>query len=307
MQTEFLFANSRCKLKNGEKMTATEKSFEKKLQNLGFSNNFIFEKVMTSNLDLCKQLLEMLLDIKIERLELPQSEITFQDSIASKAVRFDVYVKDSNRVFDIEIQTTARSDFPKRARYYQSCIDVSNLRAGEGYRSLKTTYIIFLCTKDPFGKKLPIYTFKNSCVEDKNVKFEDDAAKIFYNAQEYDKMPTEDLRLFFKYLLENKSTSQFTQKLEQNVEKTKQTADEWRHYMTWEMEMIAERDIAYEEGVEKGKQAGIKEGISRGMEQGFERGKIETARKFLEMGISAEKIAEGTGLPLKTVLSLKNE
>ena len=79
------------------------------------------------------------------------------------------------------------------------------------------------------------------------------------------------------------------------MEKTKQTADEWRHYMTWEMEMIAERDIAYEEGVEKG------------MKQGKFETARENAKKLLSKNVSLEIISECTGLPFKTVLSLKNE
>ena len=42
------------------------------------ADNFIFCKVMSTNLDLCKELLEMLLHIKIEKIKMAESEKTSQ-------------------------------------------------------------------------------------------------------------------------------------------------------------------------------------------------------------------------------------
>ena len=44
------------------------------------------------------------------------------------------------------------ADFPERARYYQSVIDMDNLSKGENYTRLKDTYIIFLCLKICFAR-----------------------------------------------------------------------------------------------------------------------------------------------------------
>ena len=88
-----------------------------------------------------------------------------QETVGSKGVRFDVYTKDENRIFDIEIQTTNQKNLPKRARYYQSVIDMDNLSHGEKYSQLKESYVIFLCLFDPFGEKLPMYFFENTCLE----------------------------------------------------------------------------------------------------------------------------------------------
>ena len=82
-----------------------------------------------------------------------------QEGLDAKSVRFDVYTKDDKRIFDIEIQTTNQKNLPKRARYYQSIIDMDNLSHGEKYSQLKDSYIIFLCLSDPFDEKLPMYFF----------------------------------------------------------------------------------------------------------------------------------------------------
>ena len=73
---------------------------------LTFADNFLFCKILESEPELCRQLLELLLHIRIDHLEVPQAERTMQETIESKSVRFDVYTKDDNRIFDLEMQTT---------------------------------------------------------------------------------------------------------------------------------------------------------------------------------------------------------
>ena len=187
-----------------------EKNYLEKWEKIGLSNNFIFNCVMSDNPDLCKKLLEILLDCKIDYIEKPVYENQFQTSIGSKGIRFDVYVKDDNNVYDIEIQTTKDRNLPKRSRYYQSVMDVSNLSPGDSYKELKKSYILFLCVFDPFGHNLPVYTFENICKEDSQIFLNDQAIKIFYNAKEYDKMKTKELKTFFEYLVKNDIKSDFT-------------------------------------------------------------------------------------------------
>ena len=70
--------------------------------------------------------------------------------------------------------------------------------------------------------------------------------------------------------------------------------------MTFE-EMV---EIRHEEGFNEGKSVGLEEGKAQGMEQGAYNKSLETAKKLLAMTLPLEKIAEATGLPLKTVLGL---
>jgi len=64
-------------------------------ENLKISNDFIFAKVMR-NPELCKGLLERLLDIKIDHIEYPEEQKTIDIAKDSKSVRLDVYLKDGN-------------------------------------------------------------------------------------------------------------------------------------------------------------------------------------------------------------------
>ena len=90
-------------------------------------------------------------------------------------MRLDVYLKDDNKIIDVEIQTYRQDAIGKRTRYYQSMIDIDSLMKGQDYTELLDSYVLFICTYDPFlkdkqnGYGLPCYTFKNTCLENGDV------------------------------------------------------------------------------------------------------------------------------------------
>ncbi len=59
--------------------------------------------------------------------------------------------KGENTVYNIEIQATKFKYLAKRMRYYQGLIDLNIIDKGEEYSSLKKSFVIFICTYDPFG------------------------------------------------------------------------------------------------------------------------------------------------------------
>jgi predicted transposase/invertase (TIGR01784 family) len=52
----------------------------------------------------------------------------------------------------------------------------------------------------------------------------------------------------------------------------------------------------YDSGFTAGEKVGEERGISIGLSQGAQQKAIETAKKFLAMGLSIEQVANGTGL-----------
>lgn len=283
------------------------------------ADNFIFCKVMTANPDLCKELLELLLNIKIERIEIPVAERSFKVDYDSKGIRFDVYVKDgTGRCFDIEIQTTNRTNLAKRARYYQGLMDVDSLVSGADYSELNESYVIFLCMEDAFGSGLPVYDFHQVCKQNSDILFNDGTHKVFFNASKYDKMPTKGLREFFKFLNGLNAASDFTDQLEQKVRYAKTNA-QWRHrFMTWEQEMRIQvkekseqlakemaKDLA-NEMVEDRVNAMRKDIEKEAKEMAVEKVE-ETAKKLLAEKIAPEVVAKCTGLSLEQVKKLANE
>ena len=98
----------------------------KPIEELTFTDDYMFGRVM-QNPEICKGLLERLLKIKIDHIEYPEIEKTISPYYETKGVRLDVYLKDSDKVFDIELQNAIDFDLPFRTRYYQSMIDTDNL------------------------------------------------------------------------------------------------------------------------------------------------------------------------------------
>ena len=81
---------------------SSDKSLETSWEEASLSNNFIFCRVMSENLDICKEFLEMLLNIQIDSIRLAQPETTLDVDFFAKGIRLDVYVKDeTDRMFDI--------------------------------------------------------------------------------------------------------------------------------------------------------------------------------------------------------------
>ena len=275
-----------------------------KWNSLTLANNFIFCKVLEENPDVCKELLEMLLDIKIDRIEQPKSEQTFKTDFDSRGIRLDVYVKDgTGRCFDIEIQTSSYMQLAKRARYYQGLMDVDSIQFGQEYSALKDSYVIFLCLGDAFGYRLPVYTFRYRAEEDKDILMNDGTVNIFFNATMYDKMQSENLRSFFKYLCGKNSDDNFTDRLSALVERVKMNA-QWRHrYMTIEQEIKLQVEARTNERAKE-----LAKDIAKDMAQDIANEKtLETAKNLLKINISPEQIAMATGLSLEQVTSLKTD
>ncbi len=264
----------------------------KSWEELTFADNFMFCKILESEPELCKELIELLLHIKIDHLEIPQSERTLQEFPDSKSVRFDVYTKDENRIFDLEIQTADTKNLPRRARYYQGVIDMDNLSKGDNYNRLKESYVIFICLFDLFGKGYPLYKFTNYCCDDKDLALEDGTFKLFFNAANCDKLKSEQERDFFRFLTGRAAKTDLAKNLESKVNLARQNALWRKQYMTWEQTIEEAKDIAYQKGLD--------EGVSQGANEKA----IENAKNALAMGLSHEQVVQITGLPIETVLEL---
>ena len=159
----------------------------KRWEDLTFTDDFMFSQVM-KNKEICKEVIETILGIKVGKLKYKSLEKELKLEIDKRAVRLDVYVADSDRVFDLEMQTTDNKNLDCRMRYYQSMIDAELLDKGADFTELKESNIIFFCTFDPFKKGLPQYTFYNTCEESPELKLDDKCRKIAYNVNAFKKV-----------------------------------------------------------------------------------------------------------------------
>ncbi len=199
--------------------------FTKPVDELTFTDDGMFQAVMHDP-DICAEVIERLLNIQVNHIDYPELEKTIAPYYSSKGVRLDVYIKDSDKVIDVEIQNYRMESPGKRTRYYQSMADIDSLMKGQDYSELKESYILFICKEDPFKDDnnkyygLPCYTFRNICSESNDVKFDDKTQKVLYNVSAYEKVENKRVRDFLKFVYTNETgEDDFSNRLALTVKK----------------------------------------------------------------------------------------
>ena len=264
-------------------MEKTLKPFEE----LEFTDDFMFYQVMQDD-SICIEILETLLKTKIDHIERKELQKELRPYYESKGVRFDAYLKDSNRVFNIEMQQVINDELPKRTRYYQSILDTDALLKGHDYTELQETHIIFIWKKDPLGKGLPVYTFSTTCSENKDIKLKDQTFKHFFNAEAADSESDIAIKAFLKYIESKESNNTLTDKIKTAVENIKNIQATKGAYM---IEHLKIRD-AMRRGLEEGIQQGIKQGVSQGIAQQKAKDEAIFAQKDTLLNTQAEQIRQ---------------
>jgi predicted transposase/invertase (TIGR01784 family) len=234
--------------------------------------------------EICKELLEKILEIEIEKVEMVQEQKTIDLLFESKGIRLDVYVKDENNtIYNVEMQRGKHKNLPKRLRYYQGSIDLDLISKGEDYRKLAKSYIIFICTFDLFGKGRHKYTFQNVCLEDNSIILNDEAQKIILNTKGSMKDLSEELLEFLEYVeVSTEDTVKHSNgKLVKDVHKRVQ---EVKNDISVEVEFMTllERD-----------------------REKIEEGKLEVAKNLLDI-LDDETISKKTGLAIELIKQLRN-
>ena len=270
----------------------------KTIEELTFTDDGMFQAVLHEP-DVCAELIERLLHIKVGKIEYPELEKQIAPYYTTKGVRLDVYLKDVDKIIDIEIQNYPERDIGNRTRYYQSMIDMDSLMKNEDYSELKESYILFICKHDPFKDEdekpygLPCYIFKSICVQKSEVNLHDNSLKVIYNASAYEKEKDEKIKNFLRFIHTNKpGNDDFSNRLSELVEKTKENE---KFRSTFLAMNLHDRDLIWNTR---------KEALAEGSQQKA----VETAENFLKMNIlSPEQIAQGTGLAVDKVLEIKEK
>ena len=242
----------------------------KKYEELTFADDFMFCKVLTTNPNLCRELLELIIGRKVGQFTRFDQQQPIELTADGKGVRFDVYSEDdTGTVFDCEMQTTENRNLPKRSRYYQGMIDLNLIERGADYSELKKSYVIFICPFDAFEAGLHKYTFESICKELPQINLGDEATKIFLCASGDADDVSSDMKDFLDWLSGKQGRSRLVGKLENAVQKVKDHK-EWRtEYMTLLM-----RD-----------QEMMRKGREEGMQQGMRQGTMTTLFSLVEDGI----------------------
>ena len=208
-------------------------------QNLNLTNAYLFAAALQDE-EICKNLLEITLNKKISKVKAHTEHTVFLDS-DFKSVRFDVYASDEDEVqYDVEMQNDKERNLPKRTRYYQMELDAAALKPGEDYNALKPSYIIFICTYDPFGKGRYKYVFTQYC-KDADIELRDGTQRIFFYTDGTDRENISPALLhLFEYLkqsteeIANMQSDERIHKIHERVKYLKRNRKLEAGYMTME-------------------------------------------------------------------------
>lgn len=220
---------------------------QKQWDDASFNDNFVFSKTLELFPDICKQIIEMILKIKISHIGFPEREKVVEVRTDSKGIRLDVYVEDDlNRSFDLEMQIANSDNISKRMRYYQGLIDGDKLKHGQHYSALGDSYIIFICPFDRFKRGRHIYTFRERCDEDHSITLDDRAVKVFLSTKGSINDISHELKKFLNYVDNGIVAGNFVQKLDDAVNSVKSNEKARLEFMTFQM-YLKERELESEQ------------------------------------------------------------
>ena len=157
------------------------------------------------------------------------------------------------------------------------------LLKGMHYWQLRKSYVIFICTFDPFRQGLPMYRFSYRCRENLSLEMGDLTENIFLNATAADKATDKELAAFLSYVNGKAAESSFTKNLDNEVKRIRDSED-WRfHAMYYEAETQLHEWL------------------------GERNAKYQIARNMLDKNIPVANIAEMTGLTSEEIAEAAKE
>ena len=277
-----------------------------KFDDLTIQSNYMFKHVM-GNKSLCQYFISNVMQCDVVGLEYIETEKELEPYFDSKCVRLDVIVVDkNNNRYNLEMQVrnvigkeTKLPLLPKRARYYQSVMDMDMLQKGQTYDKLSPLVLVFVCAFDLFDEGRYVYTFKSRCLENLELELANDVTTMFLNANGVAGDVTPQMVNFLKYVKTQVPNDAYTRELEAEVARLKQDKEVRRKYMVLQAELRDTEIIAEA----RGHATGLKEGEV----QGEAKKSRETALKMLKDKKPLQEIIRYSDLDKETVFALAKE
>ena len=295
---------------------------ETKFEDLTIQSNFMFKHVM-GNKGLCQRFISNVMKCDVVDLEYIETEKELEPYFDSKCVRLDVIVVDrNNNRYNLEMQVrnvigkeTKLPLLPKRARYYQSVMDMDMLQKGQTYDKLSPLVLVFVCAFDLFKEGRYVYTFKSRCLENLDLELANDVTTMFLNANGVAGDVTPQMVNFLEYVKTQVPNDAYTRELEAEVARLKLDKEVRRKYMVLQAELRDTEIVAFEAGEAQGHAAGLAEGEAKGREEGLAEGEAkgeakksrETAIEMLKDGEQLTKIMKYSKLDKEAILLLAKE
>ncbi len=244
-------------------------------QELNLCNSFLFAAALEQP-EICRLVLEIILGHKVPQVKV-HAEHSVLVSSDFRSVRFDVYASDKLRVaYNVEAQNENEGNLPKRSRYYQAEMDVSSLGPGADFNELRSGYVIFICTFDPFGMGLYRYTFEERCLEC-DLPLGDGTRKIFLNTKGRNSADVPAELVHFLGYMEKSTDAYVSEVTDQSIIQLHERVTELKKRRKLEARFMTGEELMMQRE-RKGRQAGLAEGKAKG----FTEGKANSILELLE-------------------------
>lgn len=219
---------------------------QKKFQELNLNDAFLFAAALEDP-ETCRLVLELLLGRPVGPVKV-RAERSMLYSKDFRYVRLDVFASDEVDVaYNLEMQNAHKSELPKRSLFHQAEMDVTALLPGQDFRELAPSYVIFICTYDPFSSGYYRYTFEERCVEN-GEPLGDGTQKIFLNTKGTNSQDVPPELIRFLWYVEHSTEEVAEQSLDgrlhrlhEKVAALKRSRQLEESYMTME-ELMEERE-----------------------------------------------------------------
>lgn len=314
----------------------------KELNRLPLTSDYVFKRIFgqEENKEALKDLLQSILNIKINNIEINNPEIS-KDFYDSKYGVLDLKVTLNNSVIvNVEMQLQNQHNIEPRSTYYMTSTYAGQLGEGEPYTNCKKVIVIDILNFN--------YYKRNSYHSVAKMKFEDpskdEIVDMGYKDEDlystnYIEMHVIELPKFKKKnpdihtKLEQwlwlfiggeekvKKASKVNKEIEKINKKLASMSLSREERNNYEFRLKAIRDeisaIDYatkkglekglREGRKKGMQQGIQQGMQQGIQQGEKRAKIDMIKEMLKNNISIDKIEKITKFTKEEIKEIKED
>ena len=289
-----------------------------KVNILPLSNDYVFKRIFGKggNERILKSLLEAILEIKIQKIEIKNSEIP-KESIKEKLSILDIKAEINEKIMlDIEMQVGNTTAIDKRLVVYSSKLVAGDIKVSEKYPDAKNTIVICITTDNILKR--------NAYLSIAKLKFEKTQEKRYADMgyEKEDEYLTDMISYYIIELTKFKENKPRTGDLlekwllviggdEEMMKKCKKEEGEIKEAIEQLEEMSAdEKEREIYEIRERSRlvyNTEMYEARRKGLEEGREESRKEIAKKLLKNKISIEIIKNTTGLTEEEINNLKNE
>ena len=167
---------------------------------------------------------------------------------------------------------------------------------------LKDSFVIFLCTFDPFGQGYSVYEFE-TYDKKHQLQLNDGRYTIYVNSTSKENGISKELTNLFTYMIDSQidENDSFLTELEKEISILNREDGEWRRQIMRLDEKIA---LEKEEAAEKAAKKALAEGIELGKKEAEKDATLKIAKNLKSMNYSIEEIPKVTGLTLEEVEKL---